>query len=110
MPSAAVQHLARYRFAGAEHHGYHADGMFRRLDAVPWDGGRETGDEDPAPLVTLLPPMRPTKIICVGLNYREHIADSATVVSGAGVPDEPLIFLKPPSAAIGGGEAIRYPA
>ena len=78
--------------------------------AAPWAGGVETGDRDPALLVTLLPPTMPTKIVCVGLNYREHIAESLTVVKGAPPPGEPLIFLKPPSAAIGSGAAIRYPA
>ncbi|MBI1797035.1 MAG: fumarylacetoacetate hydrolase family protein [Candidatus Eisenbacteria bacterium] len=110
MPPAAVQHVARYRFAGADHYGIRGDGAFRRLDRAPWLGGRETGDEDPAARVTLLAPAIPTKIVCVGLNYHEHIAESATVVRGAGVPEEPLLFLKPPSAVIASGEPIRYPA
>jgi 2-keto-4-pentenoate hydratase/2-oxohepta-3-ene-1,7-dioic acid hydratase in catechol pathway len=109
MATAAVQHVARYRFAGAEHYGVHSDGMFRRLSAAPWNDGRETGDEDPAPLVSLLPPTVPTKIICVGLNYHEHIAESATIVRGSPPPDEPVLFLKPPSAAIASGAPIVYP-
>ncbi|MGB7295554.1 MAG: fumarylacetoacetate hydrolase family protein [Candidatus Aminicenantales bacterium] len=55
--------------------------------------------------VRLLPPVEPTKIICVGRNYREHSREM-----GNPVPEEPLIFMKPPSAIIGPGEAILYPA
>ena len=48
--------------------------------------------------------MRPGKIVCVGRNYREHAKEL-----GNEVPAEPLIFLKPPSSVIGGGEAIVLP-
>src|SRR4029079_1520176 len=47
---------------------------------------------------------RPSKIVCVGRNYREHAAEL-----GNDVPAEPLIFLKPPSSLIANGEAIVYP-
>src|SRR5881296_488951 len=43
----------------------------------------------------LLPPVRPSKIVCVGRNYREHAAEL-----GNAVPTEPLIFLKPPSSLL----------
>ncbi len=47
---------------------------------------------------------RPGKIVCVGRNYGAHAAEL-----GNNVPDEPLLFFKPPSAVIGSGEAIRLP-
>lgn len=53
----------------------------------------------------ILPPSNPTKIVCVGRNYREHAKEL-----GNEVPPEPLIFLKPPSSLIGDGDAIVYPA
>src|ERR1700684_1538507 len=53
----------------------------------------------------LLVPVRPEKIVCAGLNYREHAAEL-----GNEVPVEPLLFLKPPSAILSPGEAIRIPA
>lgn len=49
--------------------------------------------------------IRPSKIVCVGRNYREHASEL-----GNAVPSEPLIFLKPPSSIIGPGEDIVYPA
>jgi 2-keto-4-pentenoate hydratase/2-oxohepta-3-ene-1,7-dioic acid hydratase in catechol pathway len=55
--------------------------------------------------VALLPPSVPTKIVCVGRNYREHAAEFNN-----DVPKEPLIFLKPPSAIIAPGELIVLPA
>ena len=49
--------------------------------------------------------MRPGKIVCVGRNYVEHAREL-----GNEVPAEPLIFLKPPSSVIAGGERIVLPA
>ena len=53
----------------------------------------------------LLPPVTPSKIVCVGRNYREHAAEL-----GNPMPAEPLLFLKAPSALIGDGETIELPA
>ncbi len=54
--------------------------------------------------VTLLPPVAPSKIVCVGRNYKEHAAEL-----GNKMPDEPLLFLKAPSSAIANGDAIELP-
>ncbi|MGD8289491.1 MAG: fumarylacetoacetate hydrolase family protein [Gemmatimonadota bacterium] len=48
--------------------------------------------------------LRPTKIVCIGLNYAKHAAEF-----GNPLPEEPLMFLKPASALIGPGEAIVLP-
>src|SRR5215208_3450537 len=53
----------------------------------------------------LLEPVAPSKIVCVGRNYREHAAEL-----GNKVPDEPLLFLKAPSAVIFSGEDIVLPS
>ncbi len=53
---------------------------------------------------SLLPPVRPSKIVCVGRNYAAHAAEH-----GADVPSEPMLFLKPPSALVGAGAAIELP-
>jgi 2-keto-4-pentenoate hydratase/2-oxohepta-3-ene-1,7-dioic acid hydratase in catechol pathway len=52
----------------------------------------------------LLAPTTPTKIVCVGRNYLAHAAEH-----GANVPQEPLLFLKPPSAVLAPGRAIKLP-
>ena len=86
------------------------DDRFDLLDAAPWSGGRPTGENLAAAGCELLAPAEPTKIVCVGLNYRAHVAESATVIPGGGeTPVEPLIFLKPPSALLGPGQPIVYP-
>jgi 2-keto-4-pentenoate hydratase/2-oxohepta-3-ene-1,7-dioic acid hydratase in catechol pathway len=54
--------------------------------------------------VKLLAPVRPSKIVCVGRNYREHAAEL-----GNKMPDEPLLFLKAPSAVIGPDDRIEIP-
>jgi 2-keto-4-pentenoate hydratase/2-oxohepta-3-ene-1,7-dioic acid hydratase in catechol pathway len=52
----------------------------------------------------LLAPVRPSKIVCIGRNYREHASEL-----GHEVPTEPLLFLKPPSSLLAPGENIRRP-
>jgi 2-keto-4-pentenoate hydratase/2-oxohepta-3-ene-1,7-dioic acid hydratase in catechol pathway len=54
--------------------------------------------------VQLLAPVSPSKIVCVGRNYKEHAAEL-----GNKMPDEPLLFLKAPSAIIASGAAIERP-
>jgi len=109
MNDARVRHFVRYRVDGQVVHGRLDGDWIERWTDAPWRGGRAAGERDPRAGVRLLTPCDPTKIVCVGLNYREHIAESATVVPGAAPLPEPLLFLKPPSAALASGEAIRYP-
>lgn len=54
--------------------------------------------------VTLLAPVAPSKVVCVGRNYKEHAAEL-----GNTMPDEPLLFLKAPSSVIGDGDSIKLP-
>jgi len=70
-------------------------------DAV-WSA--RTGARWPLSHVRLLPPCRPTKIVCVGRNYHEHARELDNPV-----PAEPLIFLKPPSALAAPGDPILLP-
>src|SRR5579863_1587975 len=56
------------------------------------------------PEAKLLAPVRPSKIVCVGRNYREHAAEL-----GNEVPVEPLLFFKPPSSLLAAGGEIRRP-
>jgi len=61
-----------------------------------------TGDEVAIDDVMLLAPVLPSKLVCVGKNYAAHAAEF-----GMDVPEEPLLFLKPSTAVIGPGDAIR---
>jgi 2-keto-4-pentenoate hydratase/2-oxohepta-3-ene-1,7-dioic acid hydratase in catechol pathway len=62
---------------------------------------------EPLPLSAahLLAPATPSKIICVGRNYRDHAKEL-----GNEVPTEPLIFFKPPSSLLEPGGVVRMPA
>jgi 2-keto-4-pentenoate hydratase/2-oxohepta-3-ene-1,7-dioic acid hydratase in catechol pathway len=54
--------------------------------------------------VSLLPPVLPSKIVAIGLNYKDHAMER-----GKPLPEEPLIFLKPPTAIVGPKDIIVYP-
>ncbi len=54
--------------------------------------------------VKFLPPVKPEKIICIGLNYMDHAKEL-----NMELPEEPIIFLKPPSAVIGHEDFIELP-
>ena len=58
----------------------------------------------PLAQASLLPPVQPSKIVCVGRNYREHAAEL-----GHDVPQEPLLFFKPPSSLLPPGATILRP-
>jgi 2-keto-4-pentenoate hydratase/2-oxohepta-3-ene-1,7-dioic acid hydratase in catechol pathway len=58
----------------------------------------------PLPEASLLAPVEPSKIVCVGRNYREHAAEL-----GHDVPTEPLIFLKAPTSLLAPGGTILRP-
>ena len=103
--------LVRYQLHGAAHAGLVEGDCFRRLSAMPWDGGVPAGPLDRADEVVLLAPCVPTKIVCVGLNYIAHVLESLTVLPGTQTPPEdPLLFLKPPSASLAPLGVVRYPA
>jgi 2-keto-4-pentenoate hydratase/2-oxohepta-3-ene-1,7-dioic acid hydratase in catechol pathway len=63
-------------------------------------GGEEYGRNE----VDVLPPVEPSKLVCVGRNYADHAAEH-----GADVPDRPMLFLKPANAVAGHGDTVRLP-
>ena len=111
----------RFLFEGQHHYG-----KVEIRNNEPWIVGLEPApDEDllvrltnsgstsatrsfePMPLAsaTLLAPVTPSKIICVGRNYRDHAKEL-----GNEVPTEPLLFFKPPSSLLKPGGVVRMPA
>jgi 2-keto-4-pentenoate hydratase/2-oxohepta-3-ene-1,7-dioic acid hydratase in catechol pathway len=64
----------------------------RRIESIPLEQA------------VLLPPVRPSKIVCIGRNYREHAEEL-----GHEVPKEPLLFLKATSALLSPGGVVRRP-
>jgi len=87
------------------------DAIVRILLAPPEEAGGDleglrTRRIEPIALeeASLLAPVRPSKIVCVGRNYREHAAEL-----GNEVPTEPLLFFKPPSALLAPSGTILRP-
>lgn len=74
------------------------------LDALPWLQGQPTDLELEPGSYELLAPCAPTKIVAVGKNYADHAAEMGTPV-----PEEPMLFLKPPTAITASGREIQYP-
>jgi 2-keto-4-pentenoate hydratase/2-oxohepta-3-ene-1,7-dioic acid hydratase in catechol pathway len=68
------------------------------------DGYETTGERVAIKEVKLLSPTLPSKIVCIGMNYRAHAMEI-----GQDVPDEPLMFFKPNTAVIGPGDQIQLP-
>ena len=90
----------------APHYGIIEDDYVRPLLEADEFGSQPRARSDSLPLreVKLLPPVTPSKIVCVGRNYVEHAREL-----GNPMPTEPLLFLKAPSSIIGHDEAIELP-
>ncbi|AWK09587.1 2-hydroxyhepta-2,4-diene-1,7-dioate isomerase [Streptomyces spongiicola] len=104
------QRLARFEWQGEVLHGRlittDGDDVLEVLAADPLRSAAEpTGRRLPLDDVRLLAPVTPGKIVAVGRNYADHIAELSL-----DTPTAPRLFFKPPSAVVGPGEAIRYPA
>ncbi len=67
--------------------------------------GRLTPCLEPMRPARLLSPLEPANIFCIGLNYRGHAEES-----GAAIPKNPVVFMKPTSAVVGPGDPIHIPA
>jgi 2-keto-4-pentenoate hydratase/2-oxohepta-3-ene-1,7-dioic acid hydratase in catechol pathway len=75
-----------------------------RAASPSFDSGAFSFEPLPLSAASLLAPVTPSKIVCVGRNYREHVKEM-----GSELPSEPLIFLKPPSSLLAPGGVVRMP-
>ena len=100
-----MERIYRVRQDGEIFYATESDGELRRASGDPFTaltpGAAVRGG---LAAVQLLAPVRPSKIVCVGLNYRDHAGEV-----GKALPAEPLLFIKPPSSVIGPGDPIRRP-
>ena len=92
--------IIRVEHGGTAYYGVLEDGLVFRLHKQP-------GHMEPIPLseAKVLPLVTPSKVICVGLNYKAHAEEL-----GYPLPNMPSFFLKPPSSIIGNGEPIVLPS
>lgn len=78
----------------------------RPLEGAPYDGVRFAAQPAiPLKGLRLMTPVEPTKILAVGLNYRDHALEM-----GEALPTEPTIFMKPLSCLVGDGHTVRLPS
>lgn len=98
--------IARYEWGGRTAWGRvdRAAGEVFELAGAPFGEIRYAGVAASLSEVKLLAPVVPSKIVAVGLNYRDHAEEM-----GKPLPDEPLIFLKAPSALNHPGADVVYP-
>lgn len=96
-----IQHVEGPRYAGER------DGRWYLVegDVLGGRGAWSLGEEIAAEGHTILAPVQPSKIVCVGLNYKDHAAEQ-----NKPLPAEPLLFIKPSTSVIGPGEPIQVPA
>ena len=96
--------IGRYMYKSQVFYGMIARNRVTALAGDPFQG-IQPGDRDyPLEELVVMAPCSPTKAVCVGLNYRDHAEEL-----NLAVPEEPVLFLKPPTAVIGHGESIILP-
>jgi 2-keto-4-pentenoate hydratase/2-oxohepta-3-ene-1,7-dioic acid hydratase in catechol pathway len=96
--------ILRYRSASGEIGlaAQQSDGAATRLGGDLFTGLRDTGE--PAEIAKLLAPLTPASLLCVGLNYRQHAAETH-----APIPRFPVLFMKNPAAVQNPGDPILLP-
>ncbi|NPV92223.1 MAG: fumarylacetoacetate hydrolase family protein [Firmicutes bacterium] len=76
------------------------------IEGTPWQKYSPARERIGIERAKLLAPCQPSKVVCVGLNYADHVQE----FGDRPLPKEPVLFLKPSSSVIGPGAPIVYPA
>lgn len=97
-----IMRLIRFLHMGQPHWGRIFQDEVQPLGGDPYAGVEETDERLRLAELTLLPPVAPSKILAVGLNYLSHL-------HGRPRPEKPELFLMPPSALLGPGGIICPP-
>jgi 2-keto-4-pentenoate hydratase/2-oxohepta-3-ene-1,7-dioic acid hydratase in catechol pathway len=98
--------IVRFLRAGEVVTGILKDGMVFTAAGGMYTGLRMIeGGSLPVEEAALLPPVSPSKVVAVGLNYRDHAEEV-----GAPIPSEPILFMKPSTSVIGPQEPIIHPS
>lgn len=98
-----MKRIYRIDHRGTPRHVIEENGRWRLLEGDLFEG-YDAGDEIPADGQHVLAPILPSKIAAIGLNYKDHAAET-----NKPLPAEPLMFLKPSTAVIGPGDPIVLP-
>ena len=98
--------LARFLLNGLAGYGIYMDDG---VQPIAWEPFEDSDEEEsfqklPHSDISLLAQVVPTKIVCIGLNYRDHAEEF-----GMEIPEEPTLFLKAPSTVLEPGGTVIYP-
>jgi 2-keto-4-pentenoate hydratase/2-oxohepta-3-ene-1,7-dioic acid hydratase in catechol pathway len=96
--------LFRIEHEGVPRYVAEREGRWRLIEGDPFGKFKETADVD-RERAKVLAPVQPSKIVCIGLNYRDHALEQ-----NKPLPAEPLIFIKPSTSVIGPDAPIEAPA
>lgn len=99
----AMQRIFRIEYNNGPRYAAEQGGEWRLVEGDIF-GEHSLGENVPPDGHRLLAPVMPSKIVCVGLNYKDHAAEVKKPL-----PPEPLLFIKPSTCVIGPGEAIVLP-
>jgi len=88
-------------------HGIFEDDKIRVISDFPWFAYQQLEQISLSDEIIFLAPVEPSKIICIGHNYHAHVEASYTAKEA---PEQPLVFLKPPSSIVGQNENIVLPS
>lgn len=96
--------FVRYEKDGSIHFGILHENLIHRVEGDPFGAHSITDESLPQTAVKLLPPVEPSKVIGMGINYYDFCQKM-----NIPVPQNPYIFLKAPSTLCADGDAIRIP-
>ena len=96
--------IVRFSYKKSVYWGVWQGGKAEIVEGSIYAAFKKTKDYLDTSQIRLLPPAEPSKIILVGLNYKEHAREL-----GMNIPHQPLFFLKPPSSLLAPGGYITYP-
>ena len=96
--------IVRYQEGPTTKWGVIEEGNVREIDGNPYGPFHLMSKIKKAEEVRLLAPCLPSKIVAIGLNYRDHAEEVKLEI-----PKEPILFIKPSTSVIGPGEAIVFP-
>jgi 2-keto-4-pentenoate hydratase/2-oxohepta-3-ene-1,7-dioic acid hydratase in catechol pathway len=105
-----MDRIYRIEYRGTPRHAVVRDGVLSLLTGDMFGayqvGERvaTVGDRGPDPALRLFAPVEPSKIVAIGLNYRDHALEQ-----GKPLPKAPMIFLKPSTSVVAPGEPIQLP-
>lgn len=100
----STMRFVRFLHLGKIYYGILAGEQVQPLAGPPFSNSPPVGQPLPLAAIKVLAPCEPSKIIALGLNYRDHAAEMRMKL-----PDEPLIFLKPSTSVIGPEAPIVLP-